>query len=42
MPHDDKTFISSLVLDIKDADPDAVVRNVQAGFPNAGYRRMQS
>jgi len=28
--------------DISDADLDAAVRNIQADFPNAGYRQMQS
>ena len=29
-------------MDISDEDLDGAVRNIQADFPNAGYRRMQS
>ena len=34
--------IRDTMTDISDTNLDAVVRNIQADFPNAGYRRMQS
>ena len=34
-------LIRATLTDIFDADLDGVLRNIQADFPNAGYRRMQ-
>ena len=41
-PREFNILIRATLMYISDADLDGVVRNIQADFPNAGYRRMQS
>ena len=41
-PREFNISIRATLTDISNADLDGVVRNIQAHFPNAGYRRMQS